>query len=351
MKAASASCLLLALVSVSTLPGWGQARSPEREKLSLQEGVALYDRGDFAGARTKYLEVLAANPKNETAHYELALTYSAEKNWQECIQTAEAGLKSAQRLRHGLYAMAGNCYDNAGQNDKAIRAYEKGLKDAPDDPQLLYNLAVGLKTAGKIEKAIQRAEDAVRAAPRYGSANLLLASLYAHRGDKVSALLSYLGFLEVEADTSRALGVARLVPGILSHGVTAEADGGTTMTLGAGFGKGSTPLEAAELAMLMAAATQGLPENTVKSDFDKLLENLVSVLTMFAEMNIEKERGCFACSHYLPTFIELRSQGFLEPFLYTAFAPLALGGTTDWATAHKEGLEKFHAARQAKAAH
>ncbi len=336
---------------MSTSPGWAQTDSSEREKQSLQDGVALYDRGDFAGARTKYLEVLAANPKNETAHYELALTFSAEKNWRECIQAAEAGLKSAQRLRHGLYAMAGNCYDNAGQNDKAIRAYEKGLKEAPDDAQLLYNLALGLRTAGKVEKAIKRAEDAVRAAPRYGSATLLLASLYAQRGEKVSALLSYLGFLEVEAGTARSLGVARLVPGILSHGVTAEADGGTTMTLGAGFGKGSTALESAELAMLMANAVQGLPENKIKSDFDGLLENLSSVLTMFAEMHIEKERVCFACSHYLPTFIELQSRGLLEPFLYTAFAPLALGGTTDWAAAHKEVLSKFATARQTEGAH
>lgn len=344
-------CLMAGVLTLGCTTLWATDKSPAWEKETLEEGVARHDRGDYAGARAKYQEVLAANPENETAHYELALAFSAEKNWPECIRTAESAIQRAKRLRAGLYALAGNCYDNSGQNDKAIRAYEKGLKKAPDDAQLLYNLALSLRTAGKVEKAVERAEDAVRAAPRYGSANLLLASLYAHRGEKVPALLSYLGFLEVEAGTARSLGVARLVPGILSHGVTTEADGGTTMTLGAGFGKSSTPLESAELAMLMANAVQGLPENKIKSDFDRLLENLSGVLTMFAEMRIEKERACFACSHYLPTFVELQSRGLLEPFLYTAFAPLALGGTTEWAAAHKEELSKFAAARQTEGAH
>ena len=351
MTTIAVRCLLVGVLTLGGTTSWASDKSPAWEKQTLEEGVALHDRGDYAGARAKYQEVLAANPQNETASYELALTFSAEKNWTECIRAAESAIQRAERLRPGLYALAGNCYDNSGQNDKAIRAYEKGLKKAPADAQLLYNLALSLKTAGKVEKAIARAEDAVRAAPRYGSANLLLASLHADRGEKVPALLSYLGFLEVEADTARSLGVARLVPGILAHGVTAEADGGTTMTLGAGFGKGSTPLEAAELAMLMANAVQGLPENKIKSDFDRLLDNLSGVLTIFAEMHLEKERACFACSHYLPTFIELQSRGLLEPFLYSAFAPLALGGTTDWAAAHEEALSKFATARQAAGAH
>jgi len=51
---------------------------------------------------------------------------------------------------------------HSGDNSKAIRSFEKGLKEAPKNPQLLYNLALSLKTAGKTGKALSRAAEIQR---------------------------------------------------------------------------------------------------------------------------------------------------------------------------------------------
>src|SRR5256885_10024687 len=51
-------------------------------------------------------------------------------------------LADTAKDRVNALGMLGNCLDELGQRDKAIDAYRRGLKLAPTDSQLTFNLAV-----------------------------------------------------------------------------------------------------------------------------------------------------------------------------------------------------------------
>jgi tetratricopeptide (TPR) repeat protein len=317
-----------------------EGMTPEAQKKLIGEGVALHDKGDYAAALAKYREVLAADPRNTEALYETTLTLSAKKDWKRCYETAESALAGDSPYKALFYTNAGNCHDGAGQGDKAIALYERGLREFPDDSGLTYNLGIAYIGKGKPAKAREMLERTVTLKPGYGSANLALAKTYENAGLRVPALLAYLRYLSLDFSSDRTKAAAAAVHALLKQGVTTEGSGNVTITVSKqDESSGGSDLSVLDLTLSMAAAAGHLDENKGKTEIQLIADQLDTTFAVAGESKAQDQTGCFPCRHYLPFFLELKERNLLTPFTYFALGSLGLPGTADWLKANRPQVE------------
>jgi Flp pilus assembly protein TadD len=102
-----------------------RAEELEAVRESFNQGVNLYNSGQYAEAAKAFEEVVA----------------------KETTQAA-------------VWANLGNCYSRLNQNDKALEAYEKALGLEPENPQYVQNKGSILAAMGRTEEARELYEKA-----------------------------------------------------------------------------------------------------------------------------------------------------------------------------------------------
>lgn len=158
--------------------------------------------GDSAQARTLYLQVLDADPRNIDALLGLGAIASKEARVEEAVGYyqrvleleprnvyAQAGLiaimggadpaASETRLRQliarepsaFLYFTLGNLYADQGQWPGAQQAYFQAYQSQPDNPDYAFNLAIGLEHLGQTRQALDYYRKALDLSFRKGRAN------------------------------------------------------------------------------------------------------------------------------------------------------------------------------------
>ena len=167
-----------------------QTPAPESSEQTIAAAVTLMDAGKLDDAIAKLKQVLATEPANISARYELGLAYSQKGEGALCRDTIEPLSSIANPLQVGAITTLATCLDQLGDSEKAIAAYRRGLALAPDDEQLNYNLAVTLATSGKLAEARKIAEHGVAKNPWHASAHLLLAKVFDAEKYSVPAAIS-----------------------------------------------------------------------------------------------------------------------------------------------------------------
>lgn len=103
--------------------------------------------GDLASAEANYRRVIASDPKNTEAKYNLAnLYYQMGKNTEaqrRYIQAAEMAQTKAEK--HKISHNLGNVFMNEKQYRPAVEAYKNALRNNPKDDETRYNLALAKK--------------------------------------------------------------------------------------------------------------------------------------------------------------------------------------------------------------
>jgi Ca-activated chloride channel family protein len=105
------------------------------------------EKGDFASAEAKYRKVIATDPKNTEAKYNLGnVYYQMGKNTEaqrRYIQAAETAQTKTEK--HKIYHNLGNVFMNQKQYRPAVEAYKNALRNDPTDDETRYNLALAKK--------------------------------------------------------------------------------------------------------------------------------------------------------------------------------------------------------------
>jgi len=122
------------------------ARAKENEQLLSQAQKDL-ENDDFASAEAKWRRVIASDPKNTEAKYNLGNAYySLGKNVEagkRYIQAAE--VTQTKDKKHKIYHNLGNVFMNEKQYRAAVEAYKNALRNNPRDEETRYNLALAKK--------------------------------------------------------------------------------------------------------------------------------------------------------------------------------------------------------------
>src|SRR3954467_7006390 len=93
---------------------------------------------------------------------------------------SDDGLKP-QRLDYLNEAMA---LERQGDLDAALTSYRLALRDHPNDPRILQNIAIAYSRTGRLEEAIRSYRRALEVAPYLSGAHYGLAFLLLKRGDR-----------------------------------------------------------------------------------------------------------------------------------------------------------------------
>lgn len=179
-------------------------RSPLRVNPLLARAFEAMGQSDFAAAQQAYAQVLAADPQNADALHglaNLALRQGRVSDAEACFQrlliadpqdaTALAGLTHLQARQNAglaesrLVALAsskpdeagarialGNIYAGQSRWAEAQQAYFAAHALQPDNPDVLYNLAVALEHLNQPALALQYYRDALQASKRRPAAFL-----------------------------------------------------------------------------------------------------------------------------------------------------------------------------------
>ncbi|MDP6351078.1 MAG: PEP-CTERM system TPR-repeat protein PrsT [Alphaproteobacteria bacterium] len=186
------------------------AAHPDRPEPHDLAGIALFGRGDNAGARARFEQALSVDPSYRNAIYNLVQIDLREDNSAAAKERLRAMLDSGGSSTRPMRALA-RIAEGAGQFDEAIRWYEKVRVVDRDDIRIQLHLIALYVGAGQPDAAVNLAR-AVRAA---NSTTLPILQALGHAelaaGNKEAARDAFLRMVPMAQYSARDLtGIARL---------------------------------------------------------------------------------------------------------------------------------------------
>lgn len=311
-------------------------------KALVDEGTALHDRADYDGAISRYQRVLAENPDDVLALYELSFSLLAKKDYARAVEVATRGAEYVSDSLGKFYVVIGNALDESGKTDDAVKAYKAGLKFAPDDAFLHFNLAITYLRHDRREDGRASLKAAASAGPSYSSPHLLLATTLFQDGYKVPALLAAARFLTLEPGSERAERALGVLDEVLRGGVTTGADPKhINITVDMNAKKDEGDFSTLDLALGLTKAAGTTEENTGKTEAQKLVDQVDSFLAILGELGTGKNGSTFSYRYYVPYFMEMKERGFVEPFVYYTHQQSDLPGVGVWLHDHDDRVKAF----------
>ena len=245
----------------------------------IKQGVQLNNEHNYAGAIEKYKQVLAADPENMQANYQLAYSLFSSGKGTEGIPYLNKVVKTNNSFTGPAYELMGSIYDAARQPQQAIDAYKAGIQLKPDYQPLYFNIGLAYFRAAKYADAEQAAINAIKLDPKHANSQRLYGLVTFHQNKRAAALLALCNFLLLEPDGPRAAEAYTNMQSILKGGTlkTEKADAVTialNKTLSAAVAtaaasrKYASPLDllAAQLKAVFLAVGQ-LAEKQTGNDF------------------------------------------------------------------------------------
>jgi tetratricopeptide (TPR) repeat protein len=123
--------------------------------------------------------------------------------WSRLIGGKSGGDLKPQRLDYLSEALA---LERQGDYDAALTSYRLALRDRPNDPKILQNMAIAFSKTGRQEEAIRAYKRALDIAPDLSGAHYGLAYLLLKRDDRDGAaehLQAFLRFPPKSAEADR----------------------------------------------------------------------------------------------------------------------------------------------------
>ncbi|MSQ01184.1 MAG: tetratricopeptide repeat protein [Myxococcales bacterium] len=182
----------LAVGLVLLLVGCISEKRASRASAKAQLGVAYLNERNPEGAVATLRGAVKLDPRNWHAHNALAMAYAAKGE----AALAEGAFKDALRIN----ADAGEILVNygaflvtVGRPAEAIGVLEHGLTDLEyrNPARILSNLSRAHLDVGNVDKAIARAEDALRRSPKMCPARFHLGLAHEKQGRMDQALRDY----------------------------------------------------------------------------------------------------------------------------------------------------------------
>jgi tetratricopeptide (TPR) repeat protein len=350
------SCVLAGCLALSSAAAYAQGAAPSRtpavstpeQEATLRAGIELHDTGQFDQAITTYQQVLAKSPNNVTALFELAYTYLARKDYDKASDTARKGAEYKSDLLPMFYDVIASSLDSQGKPQQAVEMYKKGIALVPDASQLYYNMAVTYRESlNRPDDARMALEKAAGLEPLHPGVQLLLGQVFQSSGYRTPALLALSTFLIVDPAGSQALSGYGLWRAVLKGGVDPIPDGtaaGPAMRAGTSAAsqksdEGNFAAIDEQLAPAHAAFMRKLDAGT--PEIQALIAQVDLLLGLLPKQPSGPAARSFVNTHYVPFFVALKEQDFVEPFVYWASQRASVPGVTDWLRANEPRVRAF----------
>lgn len=318
----------------------------------MLEGIQLHDLGDYPGAIRRFEQILAENPDDIGALYELSHTLMVSKEYKRSLEVAMRGAEYDSATLPDLYSLIGSDLDELGDQKRAIAVYEEGIKRFPGNAVLPFNLGITYLRMQRPDDSRKLFQTALRADATHASSHYRLAALYVQGGYGVPGILAALRFLELARDTRRCKEVLQFVLSRVLGGAEAK-DGNkinVTINLGANDKSDEGDFNGPAALLALGAALQFTDEGKKLSRPQLLLKQFEMVFETFENnKDLRKDKKRFAAAFYAPYFRELYKAGHAEAFTYTILRQSGWPEVEHWQGSNAGKMEAYAAWSQAYA--
>jgi tetratricopeptide (TPR) repeat protein len=133
----------------------------------LNDGIQAETQGNLDQAKQDYVGVLAADPTNKYAYYDLGVIYQQQGDVTDASTSYQKALLIDSNYKPALFNLA--VLDTPIAPQTAITTYETLLRLNPDDPNVLLNLGLLLKQAGQAAEGEADIAKAIKISPPLAS--------------------------------------------------------------------------------------------------------------------------------------------------------------------------------------
>jgi tetratricopeptide (TPR) repeat protein len=174
---------------------------------ALAESLALalrhYQGGRLQAAEQLYRQILAAQPDNATALYNLGLVFKDQGQRDEaaCCWRRAAQLQPDQAATHNNL---GNILREQGQFDEAVACFRRAIELQPGVARFHYNLGNALRDQEKLAEAAAAYRRALALAPDYAEAHSNLGNVLRRQGKLDEAVAAWQRAIELKPDFAEA---------------------------------------------------------------------------------------------------------------------------------------------------
>lgn len=330
--------MLRTSIAVALLLAAFSSVADETRARAIHDATVLVDQGKVDEAIAALKKLVADEPADTTAAYELGLAYAAKGDNVNCRATLEPMAETKSAHHASILGMLGNCLDQMGETDKAIAVYRRGLEDAPDEQGLLFNLAITLLKNGKTDEGRELLKHDIEKNPAHASAHLILGQVFEAQGFNVPATFSYLHFLALEPGSKRSATGADSLSRLLGLGYK-KTKKGADITVDMNARKEEGDYTAMQMMMAIARSASDIDKKK-QSEMEKLQGQLSSLIQMFVE-TAGAEHDDFTSRVQTPFFTSMSKANVVDTFAGIAISTLKLPGTVEWAKAHDKEISAY----------
>jgi len=335
---------LLLLPALSAVSVTSMAQQNEIIVKLLKEGIALHDKGDYEAAIAKFDRALVLDPNGFDANYEKSSSLLYAGKLDESIALSRFLIEhyKAKPAVKGAYINLGSAYDDKGDSDSAIIAYDEGLKFFPDFHLLWFNKGLTHARQKKWEAAYADFFKSLQSKPAHAG-SLYYASLLEEKSNKVAAIISGLVFLAAEPEGKRAKSIYTYVVDLLNSYVKKSEDGGSTISIlmdQPGEKKIENNFRTVEVGLALSVAASSIDTSKIKTGADKLLSALQIMTSTF--VSGQKEGKGVYWKTYVPFFIEMEQKKLLESFAHIASITSGNEENVKWISENQGKLQEFY---------
>lgn len=339
--------LLFLLLSCSVGAASAQTNGTATKHDLVEEGIKLYDAGQYPEAEAKYKQALAVAPNDEVALSELALTYNSMGRNKEAIDICEKLLKADPKSDESVYVTYGNSLDALKKTKDAYHAYEDGLKYHPSSSSLYFNLGVAQATSGQVPASIGSFQQSVALNPEHASSHMSLGVMQLATHARIPGILGLARFLVLEPRGARATQRLPMLDKAMTQGVTRTGEQSVTISIsedalkGAdGKRKGPDNFGGVDMMLSLMGATSLTKEAKAKTPMESFVLQFTTLCHMLGEQSANQNG--FTWNYYVPYFVELEKKGYVPALAYLAHASQTdVPEVQQWLSAHPNEVAVF----------
>lgn len=322
-----------------------EAESETDRDATIRRAIELHDAGSYDAAITVYQSLLEEDPNDGMVLYEIAMSYAALKDHENCITYARRSSRIESDAQAAAIAMVANCQDDAGQVEEALTTFAEGVRLFPKNVMLNFNYAVTLLRTEQPQKARDALRVTIEEAPAYASPYRVYATMLDDQGHTAAALLMYLRFIMAEPGSDRAIDAATRVLESFAAALSEEgADKQINITMPNPDAKDleGTGFEHLNVALGIAGAVPGKSDDGSPLEApERVVLAMKFFLTMASDASDRKLKESFVWKTAAAPLLELNEREVLDTFLYHVAALGRVEGAAQRLNGQPEALEKL----------
>lgn len=202
---------------------FGQADNKEKALEKGREAVKLMDNGKIEESIKLLLEAQKLDPDRLDYPYELAYAYYLKEEYKGAIEILEKN-KNHKDVTDRLFQLLGNSYDVSGKTDKALEAYDEGLKLFPKSGIIYLEKGNVYWSKKEYGKALPFYEKGIEVDPKFPSNYYRAARIYCSSSEEIWGLIYGEIFMNLERNSKRTAEISKLLFDTYKSEITINGD-------------------------------------------------------------------------------------------------------------------------------